>query len=452
MVAWHAVRIVDGWLPITVYTVCVVLMIVLAVSQLSTQRRGRLGRQIVAALVTGVVAFIAAYVVSDVRMSFGVSLGWYVISSFAVGMAVFGWAVAALISAAGWRKIVAGLLVPVSLLSTAVMINSLYGEYTTLGSVFGYDDDLNFSSVQLSLSHTISVAEWKQQQASGHSQRMPDEGRQYTVEIPATDSGFKARPAIVWLPPAAFAKHPPKLPVMVMLAGNPGSPGRYFGASNTVEVLTKYAEQHGGLAPIVVSPDQNGADDINAMCANTKTHGAAETYLTVDVPRWIRTHLPVQTEASQWTLGGFSQGGTCAVSLGPNHANLFGTLVSVDGELQQTSGSVDKMIREDFGGDHAAYERQVPLNAMRAHAPSHQTLILAAGSQDKDAIQVLDPLAQAAREAGMHVTRIISKDAGHNWKAVNQVFEWALPWIAARQGLSDNPQPISDFPALEVEQ
>jgi len=45
-----------------------------------------------------------------------------------------------------------------------------------------------------------------------------------TVVIPGSVSGFAARPAWVYLPPAALVRNPPALPVLVLLHGQPGSP------------------------------------------------------------------------------------------------------------------------------------------------------------------------------------------------------------------------------------
>ncbi|WP_241218873.1 alpha/beta hydrolase [Bifidobacterium dolichotidis] len=468
-------HITDGWLPALLFWLCVGLVVLLIVTQLGRGTRDavavqaahesntphhkkyrsprhRLVLELIIAVITGLVGFGIAAFLSEVINAFGVSLGWEVIRTIGLGLGVVGFGVAALIFARRWRKIFAALLVVVSLLTTAMGVNMIYGEYKTIGSIFNYDDSLNFSSADLRVNQAISVEEWKQEHASGRGQHYPDEGRRYTVNIPNTASGFHARKAIVWLPPAAFAARPPKLPVMVMLAGNPGSPGRYFQASNTVSLLEQYAKDHYGMAPIVVSPDQNGSDQINSLCADTATHGKAETYLTVDVPNWIKQHLPVEDAASQWTIGGFSQGGTCAVQLGPNHPNLFSYMVPVDTELEPTNGTVEKMVAQDFAGDRAAFERQIPTNAFRRHATPEQTLIIGAGAEDAESINNMITIGRVARESGVHVTELISRDAGHTWKAVNQVFAWALPWIATQQGLGDHAAPITDYPALEERQ
>ena len=51
---------------------------------------------------------------------------------------------------------------------------------------------------------------------------------------------------------------------------------------------------------------------------------------------------------------------------------IYGNVLAVDGELAPTAGSRQSMISDYFGGDAAAYDRQVPVNAIKAHAPSRR--------------------------------------------------------------------------------
>ncbi|MCC2732394.1 MFS transporter, partial [Fusicatenibacter saccharivorans] len=73
-----------------------------------------------------------------------------------------------------------------------------------------------------------------------------------------TKSNFAARPAMIYLPPAALSEMPPTLPVMELMAGQPGSPSRLIDAGNIAAMMDSYAAKHDGLAPIVIAPDQNG--------------------------------------------------------------------------------------------------------------------------------------------------------------------------------------------------
>ncbi len=109
-----------------------------------------------------------------------------------------------------------------------------------------------------------------------------------------------------------------------------------------------------GLAPIVVVPDQLGPRSANPMCVDGKL-GNSRTYLTRDVPAWITSHLKVQTAAAAWTIGGFSQGGTCAIQLGAGDPSRFGNLIDVSGEGRPDARQRSEDDRRRVRGQPAAY-------------------------------------------------------------------------------------------------
>lgn len=143
--------------------------------------------------------------------------------------------------------------------------------------------------------------------------------------------------------------------------------------------MDDYAQHHGGLAPIVIAADQLGDDSHNTLCVDSPVYGKALTYLTKDVVDWVKTNLPAAQQAQDWAIAGFSQGATCSLQIGANHPDLFGTIIPTGSELKPTNGSESSMISRFFHGDRTAYEKQIPINAIRNHAPSNQTLVIGAG-------------------------------------------------------------------------
>ena len=252
---FYAIDVISGWFPVTIWTLVAIGIVVLLICQRKGESRKRFLRQLGIGLLAGIVGLAATYVCSDVLLLFGVSLGWPVIIAIGVGVFLFAFMIAAAVMTHGWLRVLSIVMIPVTLLATAVRANAIYGEYQTMGSLFDYSPYPHISTLDLSL-NTISVREWNEQAVakSRNTTQIPQSGKLVHVDIPNPKSGFKAREALVWLPPAAFAKHPPKLPVMVMFAGQPGSPTRFFTASNAIEVLGRFAAEHHGLAPIVVSP------------------------------------------------------------------------------------------------------------------------------------------------------------------------------------------------------
>lgn len=421
--------LVRGIVPRTVFglTAIAAIILVIGLALSKSNKRGRLHPLIVsliAAVLAGAAGMLVAWLVSDVFMVFGVSLGWPVIFTIAGGIAGVGFVIAAAVTMRGARRVLAIVLVPLVLLSTA------------LGSIEVHKA-------------AMSVSDWRSKAQKGSLPSMPSQGKVLTVDIPNAKSNFTARKAMIYLPPAALSDRPPALPVMELLAGQPGSPSRLIDAGNIAATMNAYAAKHDGLAPIVLVPDQNGEATHNSLCADT-TQGNAETYLTTDVVNWAKKMLPVAKSARMWAMGGFSQGGTCTTQLVPRHPDIYGAMLPVDGELKPTNGSVGKMVQEYFAGDRKAYDEQVPVNAIASSGTSEQALFTGAGERDKESISNMRTIAAAARKAGMEVTELIVPGAGHDWHAVQAVWRPGLDWFGERTGLGEMAKSLKEYPQVEV--
>ncbi|PLS29229.1 esterase [Bifidobacterium parmae] len=418
----------------------------------------------VAALAAGLVGLLLAWFLSDGIMVFGVSLGWPVIIAAACGFAGLG-AIAATIVVANRRRApraaarritraIAVILIPLTLVATGLRIDAIFGEYQTVGSLVGYTPYPSLDSVTVHRA-AMTVAQWRAAAARHAAPDHPARGRILSVTIPNTESHFNARKAMVYLPPAALAKRPPRLPVMELLAGQPGSPGRLVAAAGLARMMNAYAAAHDGLAPVVVVPDQNGADTHNSLCADT-SQGDAETYLTRDVVAWTKRTLPVATAPRMWAIGGFSQGGTCTTQIAPRHPELYGAMLPVDGELKPTSGSVADMTTNYFRGRRADYDAQVPVNALAALDPGEArglALFAGAGERDTDSVRNMRTISAAARKAGVSdVTEIVVPGHGHDWHAVQAVWRPGVDWFGARTGLGTMTKNVKEYPQVEVQE
>lgn len=267
---------------------------------------------------------------------------------------------------------------------------------------------------------------------------MPTQGRLLHETIPATTSHFAARQALVYLPPAALTADPPHLPVDVLLSGQSrgAGPNDVQSGGQIEQTMDALATVDRGLAPIVVVPDQLGPQSANPMCVDGKL-GNSRTYLTKDVPAWITSHLKVQTAASAWTIGGFSQGGTCAIQLGAGDPSRFGNLIDVSGEDGPTLGGEAKTIADGFAGSRAACLAAQPAALMRANAPYRDTnAFFAVGQLDHTYGPVMPVQAARARAAGMHVATWVVPGDKHNWTTARAALAAGLAWMQSRIGLA----------------
>lgn len=292
-----------------------------------------------------VVGLVTVWLLIDVQNIFDVGLSSVTYSWTLFGFAGVGLGVANLFASRWWRKIIAIIAIPMLLMTAAIGVNNDIGEFRSLNAVLGNSapppalpisgaEGSGQGGVVMSGEHgevvpgTVDYAKSWRPPAD-----MPRRGVLGIEKIPATTSGFNARPAYVWLPPAALTKSPPVLPVLVVFSGQPGSPEDSFTSGHFEQVLNEYAAKHHGLAPIVVAADQLSATDANPMCVDSKAFGNSASYLTVDVPAWIRSHFRVSDDPVMWGIDGFSQGGTCAVQLVSGFPELFGSGIATSSQL-----------------------------------------------------------------------------------------------------------------------
>jgi S-formylglutathione hydrolase FrmB len=371
----------------------------------------RAGLRAAVAGAAAVVVLVVCWVLSDLMNLFGVALSpvnrmWLVLAAAALGIAVVG-----LVQGGRWRRVLAAVLVPAALLVPALGVNVEFAMYPTLGTVVQKNP---YPELDLTAAPAAAV---------------PAVGEVRTVDIPGQRSGFDARPAVVYLPPAALVRDPRPLPVVLAFSGQPGAPSDLFTAGQLDKALDAYAAAHQGRAPIVVSVDQLSAPGLNTMCVDS-TLGNARTYVTEDVPRWLSTHLPVTTDRHAWGLAGFSQGATCAMQFVTAQPDRFGPVLAVSSELHPIDQNPQHSADRAFGGSLAAWKAAGPIAQMRANGLRGHALWLTAGSSDREFSDNARVLARAARAAGAHATVALAPGSGHDWNTVQWSFRTELPHVA----------------------
>jgi len=428
------IGLLSGPFVIAVYSLAAVAVLMLVVVRPS--RRWRRGRWVVAALVAAVIGAAVGlgitWLLSDRLDLFGANLSPTSRTWIALGFAGIGIAVVSCWHARWPRMVAAVLAAALFVGTTAMSVNIDFGEYPTVRTALGigaYAGSTLPDIAEPDPATRSTIADWVA------PADLPAAGVVGQVTIPATVSNFPAREAVVYLPPAALTANPPKLPVLIMLSGQPGSPDAPLDAAKLQQSLDAYAAAHHGLAPIVVSPDQLGEPQDNPMCVDSPL-GNSATYLTVDVPAWITAHLPVLDGPEAWGIGGYSQGGTCSIQLGAAHPELFGSILDASGEEFPKLGDEQTTIDEGFGGDAAAYAAAHPAAIMAAHAPYTDTFaVFGVGSADDAYLPGVQRLYADAQAAGIDAVYLESPGSAHDATTWAFVFKQGLGLIADRWGL-----------------
>jgi S-formylglutathione hydrolase FrmB len=336
------------------------------------------------------------------------------------------------------RRLPRGLLLvtaaAVVVAASADEVNAVYGAYPTLRDALGmaHTDDITLrdAHTDVRLLPDVAPVESRWSPPRGLAPR----GKLTSAQIPAPRSGFAAREARIYLPPAYFSDPRPQLPVLVLLAGQPGGPQDWISAGKLVRIMNGFAADHHGLAPIVVVADATGSRYADPLCLDSR-RGNADTYLAKDVPAWIRAHLTVDPDPQNWAIAGVSYGGTCALQLATNHPDVYPTFLDISGSAEPTLGDRPRTIIETFGGDKAAFIRVNPLDLLRDRSyPSSEGAIVV-GVADKETQRDARRVQAATTAAGMksHYTEV---PGSHDWRAFSAALVRELPWLAQRLGLT----------------
>jgi enterochelin esterase-like enzyme len=383
------------------------------------------------------VGVLALWLVEGVADAFGPALGWstraWVVGCCgALGLAVMNWRRSTV------RRKVGALLGSVVLIAASVLgINALYGLNPTVGSLVGVAtvDQLALPVPIASPGASVATATavtgplWQTWTAPPG---MPTVGRTGIENIPSTISGFTARSAGIYLPPAALTAHPPTLPLVVLLMGQPGNPDPQYIAA----VLDRYAAAHQGLAPIVVVADQLGDPTKDTLCLDTTQFGKVESYVNKDVLPWARTHLNVMTDRAHTTIAGYSNGGQCAISFVAKYPELWGDVLDISGEEYPGADHAAGVLKDIFKGNQQAYDAQKPAVILAQHSYPDTVGIFTVSTDDSAYKPGAQRIAAAARAAGIQVTYFEVPNGGHVIGALNGGLEEGAAVLFPRLGLS----------------
>lgn len=259
---------------------------------------------------------------------------------------------------------------------------------------------------------------------------LPAAGSLGTVDIPNTNSGFVARTALAYVPPAGLVASRPKLPVIIQLNGQPGSPG----LDDPKVILDKMAADDNGLGPIVVNPDQLGDDTKDPLCLDTSM-GSVETYIMKDVVPWVKSHFAVSDDPKDWTVLGFSNGGMCAAYFGAKYPEVFGNFVDISGDEYQ---GVDdsSTLKRVFNGDEDAYRAVWPATIMSDTKYPDSVGVFAVGQNDSDALGGVKRTYDAAVAAGIRASYTEIPNSSHDNVALDGGLSRGYEVLYPRWGLT----------------
>lgn len=423
--------LLSGALPVTL----LVLGVLGGLWLLAGRRRWYQTRALpLCAVASAIVTLLIAYLIERVWHPFPDPLATSIYVY--IGLAIFALTLLVPRIVAGGRVLPAVITVLATLAAVtacANQINNSFGAYPTVRDALGFapGDEVSFGQVPGARARTVTgrplAANWTA------PADLAATGTVSAAAIPGTVSGFSARDAEIYLPPAYFADPRPLLPVLLLLPGQPGSPQDWLVGGRLAATMDSFAREHQGLAPVVVVADGTGSELANPLCVDSKL-GNVATYLAKDVPAWVKTNLQVDRDPKSWAVGGLSYGGTCSLQLATNYPAIFPTFLDISGQVEPTLGSRAQTVNAAFGGDVAAFAKVNPMDLMREHRYPDTAGMIVVGRNDEVYGPGAKKVYQAAKAAGMDIG-FAQLPGGHDFTLWSSALAKELNWLAQKVGL-----------------
>ena len=443
------VSLLNGWAPIALQAIGVVLLI-LAVTRRSPRW---LTVWLPVSLVVGVVLALVArwYVQHDgTGEPLPVTMWlWVGATGLAAAVAVLGWR-----GVRWWQRVVSVLAVPVAMLCAALVLNQWLAYLPTVNDAWARATGAPLSGQ----TDRSGVAERQRDGAA------PVQGTMVEVTTPDTASGFRHRKELVYLPPAWYKSNPPpKLPVVVMVNGQFGNPSDWVVAGGAQETLDDFAGKHGGYAPIVVFVDSSGTFNNDTECVNGP-RGMAADHITRDVVPYVISEFGASSDPANWGIAGWSAGGACSVLMTVKYPELFSAFVDIDGQKGPFAGDKQQTIARLFDGDADAWADFDPRTLMERHgrytgvaglfvvsdespafyhdgAPREGALLPEEPSEEVnvlDAATTLKYMCELSSFYGIECA-VVPNPGTHDFQNAGNAFAESLPWLAGRLGTPQVP-------------
>jgi enterochelin esterase-like enzyme len=415
------ISLISGWFP---STVVVIALAVLALAVGWRTLRWRVAVLGLGVLAIGLTAGIWAYVTANQLIVPALPLmaySWAAAVVFSVLVAIAGWP-----SARPRQRALGPVSVLLTTLMTACLVNGYYAYFPTVQSLVGSPTAHQVSAEQ------VAAVGMRGNVAVGYpAQALPSHGVTFQVTIPGVVSHFRARSAWVYLPPAWFVTPRPRLPVVMLLEGTPSHPVDWFRAGLADRTADRFAARHGGLAPVLVLPDENGSVFGDTECLN-QVHARAEDYLVHDVRQFMIAKYGTASNPSAWAVAGLSEGGTCAMDLALRHSNLFRQFGDFAGDPAPQLLTPGQTLRVLFHGSRAAQAKFDPVNLL-AQRPRTRSMsaFFEAGRGDHARARLGHVLARLAARSGIR-TRWRTVPGPHNFVVWGESFHSALDFFWPR--------------------
>ena len=240
-------------------------------------------------------------------------------------------------------------------------------------------------------------------------------------------------------PSGSTAPEPVATGHRVLIAGVPGSSADWTRAGFADTTSTDFAQNHGGMSPILVMPDANGPS-MDSECANSHAgRQRRDVPHRVDVPTFMRNEFDAATGPHSLAVAGLSAGGTCAITLALRNPSVFPIFGDYSGYTSPTFGQNDDeqdTITALYGGSTGELRGAQPGSTCLAVEPVSVHLGVVRSGRSRTSRRrwsMGQQLQQAWPSPGAHLAQtclLQRRTARHNFQFWEMAFQDSLPWLS----------------------
>jgi len=260
------------------------------------------------------------------------------------------------------------------------------------------------------------------------------------------------RKVYVYLPPQYFqaAYQSYRFPVLELIHGFPGNPQDWITVLSVNSTLNSMVSQSTAKPTVLVMPDANGGRGISLQCLN-QWHGPADdTYLSVDLPKYISSQLRVQAPGHGWGIGGYSEGGFCAANMGLQHGNIFSYAGVLSGYFKPGPNQLANPPRMVSAFHNRRQARaNTPIDEIQSLPPRKHiaSFWLGTGGSSKNDVRGAENFQQLLQNRQPVVQLKLIPGGGHTmytWRLLlPQMLSWITPRLASEAAAADRQQGIA---------
>ncbi|WP_162872694.1 alpha/beta hydrolase [Austwickia chelonae] len=226
----------------------------------------------------------------------------------------------------------------VVVMTVATHLNATNGWYSSWGDLVGAapkQEEAQAGDAAKAASQKVEGAAQKHRVPTSFPP-LPEPGQRkqtYTFKGPA--SGLTGE--IVVVLPKSYEEpgSTKKYPVAEAFHGFPGTPSGWVSKMDAPKYLDEAVASGKIRETLLVVPAITIPRGVDSECVNGPSGKAQmETWVSEDVPRFVRDRFRVEQGRDSWAAMGYSVGGYCATLMGMHHSDTFGAVVSLGGYVK----------------------------------------------------------------------------------------------------------------------